>query len=641
MEWRTELLDSSVAFLKNRLKSHLMMMMRRSSSSRPSAAEGGRRSFVEEEEDRRDDDAENEYEDEDDDLHLQRWWEDVITMDIAVPCHRPDIAILKRICSLTTTPTSEATIIREEEQQGTAIHHHQHSGRGGRLAESRPPRPDVRVTIVVDRETKDLDVSLVAELLKLETEWRNVRVRLNGHNMGASYTRNRALHDCHSEWILFIDDDVIPQPDLIQQYANAIARARKAGRRRRCGGHREELDEEAEGRSSNTRPPPPRPAAQHSWDDVSGFCGVSVLPYDRQNPRTSSFHISGISFFWRIAEFCDRNNLPAVPWGVTANLLLRWRKDLEFDLRFPKTGGGEDIDICIKAVAADEQQRRRRGVLLPAPSARVLHPWWGGGKSRLILWRRAFNWATGDSLLLDVHPAHTFMSFPNFWETLAAVALLDLCILLLFLLLSSLGISPLASGDLWAASWMQPPAAAGEGGRELDSSSLLRQLLGLTTAETFAAADLEDLETSCERDVVVVGNGLWLVVDCAVYHLTVSVCLLSVAEVAGGLVHVYLEKQGFEDIPPGTWAQFQAALESNFVRNASTFGQFCGHLRRGRMPFNAMWRFDWFLGLYPMSLVYERKRAALLSTFHAVGLGIAAYSVLRHAQQRILHCSTV
>jgi hypothetical protein len=46
-----------------------------------------------------------------------------------------------------------------------------------------------------------------------------------------------------------------------------------------------------------------------------------------------------------------------LPWAVTANVAVV-NSHVDFDLRFPKTGGGEDIDYCLKVTG---------GRLLPVP----------------------------------------------------------------------------------------------------------------------------------------------------------------------------------------------------------------------------------------------------------------------------------
>jgi hypothetical protein len=49
--------------------------------------------------------------------------------------------------------------------------------------------------------------------------------------------------------------------------------------------------------------------------------------------------------------------LQYLPWAVTANVAVVNTAAL-FDLRFPKTGGGEDIDYCLRVTG---------GKLVPVP----------------------------------------------------------------------------------------------------------------------------------------------------------------------------------------------------------------------------------------------------------------------------------
>jgi glycosyltransferase involved in cell wall biosynthesis len=41
-------------------------------------------------------------------------------------------------------------------------------------------------------------------------------------NLGAAAARNRGLAESKADWILFLDDDVIPDIDILQQYHTAI-----------------------------------------------------------------------------------------------------------------------------------------------------------------------------------------------------------------------------------------------------------------------------------------------------------------------------------------------------------------------------------------------------------------------------------
>jgi hypothetical protein len=69
--------------------------------------------------------------------------------------------------------------------------------------------------------------------------------------------------------------------------------------------------------------------------------------------------------------------LQVMPWAVTANVAFVNTAE-QFDLRFPKTGGGEDIDYCLKVTG---------GRLVPVPKVRDS----GGG----TVWGQAYLEACG------------------------------------------------------------------------------------------------------------------------------------------------------------------------------------------------------------------------------------------------------
>ena len=123
-----------------------------------------------------------------------------------------------------------------------------------------------------------------------------------------------------------MDDDIYPEPDLLQVYAKSI--------------------EEKGGSLPET---------------VSSF--------------TKGIVASDILTFFDLAEHRDN-----MPWGVTANLLIR--RDAignhRFKSIFPKSGGGEDIDFCLEIVNSFGKN------FSTEPNAVVHHPWWNNWKLELI-----------------------------------------------------------------------------------------------------------------------------------------------------------------------------------------------------------------------------------------------------------------
>lgn len=87
----------------------------------------------------------------------------------------------------------------------------------------------------------------------------------------------------------------------------------------------------------------------------------------------------------------------------------RNKDDVYYDLRFPKTGGGEDIDFCRKK----RQYSLEHGGegFYAAPNVVVTHPWWHGGKRS---YRRFYMWSVGDGSLVKMFPLDTYIDYaPN------------------------------------------------------------------------------------------------------------------------------------------------------------------------------------------------------------------------------------
>jgi glycosyltransferase involved in cell wall biosynthesis len=186
----------------------------------------------------------------------------------------------------------------------------------------------------------------------------------NETNLGAHTSRNVGINKSKSEWILFLDDDIVPDNNLIFAYVEAI---------------------------------------QKVGEDVPGFVGLTEYPAP-QTTFTKGVLSSDILTFFTLSRYYDE-----MAWGVTANILIKREaiKDIRFSASFPKKGGGEDIDFCLNIISGYS----RRFVCLP--SAKVTHPWW---ESKESAYKRFFRWAYGDSLLPNKHSKHRYYNLPNVIE---------------------------------------------------------------------------------------------------------------------------------------------------------------------------------------------------------------------------------
>ncbi|KAI9063492.1 glycosyltransferase family 2 protein [Trametes sanguinea] len=263
-----------------------------------------------------------------------------LTLDVIVPCYRVNMQYLDAFLALRHSSTCEVMFI-----------------------------------IIVD----DPLSPRVADLMTKYGNRMDVRIRVNRQNLGASASRNRGLQESAAEWVLFLDDDVTPDDDLLLEAEKAISAHPRA----------------------------------------AGFVGNAKFP-SADSIFTAAVHLAGVTYFWDIAEKIDSD----VPWGVTANLIARRNvpDGVHFDLQFPKTGGGEDIDYC----------RKKRSFSLAlggepfwaAPEVQVTHPWWYGGSRSY--WR-FYMWSKGDGGLVKMYPEHCYRDVsPNAAECLllSAVALL-------------------------------------------------------------------------------------------------------------------------------------------------------------------------------------------------------------------------
>lgn len=192
-----------------------------------------------------------------------------------------------------------------------------------------------------------------------------VTVIRNDTNLGAHLSRNRGFEAGSGEYVLFLDDDVEAPQNLLRTYFDAIKK----------------------------------------HPEAPGFVGSVRFP-GCINSFTQAAVTSDILTFWNIAE-----TTPRLAWGITANLMVKRSAvgDIRFSPRFPKKGGGEDIDYCLRII------QRSGSWFISVPAATVTHPWWAQGAHQ---YRRFARWAYGDSALPTLHPQYKFRNAPNMIESI-------------------------------------------------------------------------------------------------------------------------------------------------------------------------------------------------------------------------------
>ncbi|KAJ3291956.1 hypothetical protein HDU79_001886 [Rhizoclosmatium sp. JEL0117] len=194
-----------------------------------------------------------------------------------------------------------------------------------------------------------------------------VRLRMNSQNLGASETRNRGLDESTADWVLFLDDDVEPSKNILSAYAKAI----------------------------------------EALPNASGFVGPTILPPPKTS-RQIGVSLANMTFFWDLG--LTHPGETKIPWGVTANLVAR-RTDIRFKTLFPKTGGGEDVDFCLRTTALLKSGTQ----FVAVPDALANHPWWDGGTPK---YSHFWGWARGDGALADLFPQYAYYNLPTASETI-------------------------------------------------------------------------------------------------------------------------------------------------------------------------------------------------------------------------------
>lgn len=259
-------------------------------------------------------------------------------LDVVVPTYRLDLDYLKSICSLPVPENFCTTFLVIVDNP----------------AHLRLMTGEAKL----DTAARALEKCLESFAQAMGRTINNIRVRCNVSNLGVSASRNRGIDESSAEYILFLDDDVTPAPDLLEQYSRSI---------------------------DNLEP------------NEVGLVGMVKFPRSSKLPlKHSAVLMSYLTYMFEIAANPTYQH-PA--WGVTANILVR-RTKVRFDTQYAKRGGGEDVDFCLRLLEATG------GRLKVCPSAFVTHAFWSGSLFQLS--QHFFNWAVGDSALFLRFPFHTY-----------------------------------------------------------------------------------------------------------------------------------------------------------------------------------------------------------------------------------------
>ena len=294
----------------------------------------------------------------------------------------------------------------------------------------------LRFLIVVDGAHSDAAIAPLRELLAARPGCELLSTQPSRRvPAGASAARNVGFAASDADWVLFLDDDTTPSPDLLHQYAEA-----------------------AEAWLGDPDAPEPY-----------GFAGCTEFFAPAGSLWAVAARCSGM-----LEGFTAAGRYTCPPWSPTANLMLRRAAappprgpdaaepppsggerarllgdgaaaaaadDEEaaggaapsccrFDETLPRSGGAEDVDICLRlsvrgadpqfSTGADGVTRPNAArVLVGVPAARTQHRLWS---ARGIL-ARGLRWGYAGALIAAKHPQLARRRAPTVVEALLASAL--------------------------------------------------------------------------------------------------------------------------------------------------------------------------------------------------------------------------
>ena len=250
------------------------------------------------------------------------------------------------------------------------------------------------IRLSIDNASANLDA---LEDLKQKYSYFHIVNRKKRHSLpsGASAARNDGAHDSSADWILFLDDDVTPEDDILEVYADSILEF-----------------------FSGAQNP-----------DIYGFVGLTEF-YIPDTLFGLAVKSQGM-----ISPFLKAREKRFPVWAPTSNLVLR-RDRSRFDETLPKSGGSEDVELCARFF----QEKSGRTCLVSVPGAVVSHDLWKPSATM----RRAFRWGASS---VDLQTRHENLSLRTYPDTIETI----LVCLLIWILVSIFCTASIALSRWWFA----------------------------------------------------------------------------------------------------------------------------------------------------------------------------------------------
>ncbi len=217
----------------------------------------------------------------------------------------------------------------------------------------------------------------IPRLIQCLVDEGKINLIINDVNLGYSGTRNKGIDAGNSKWVLLLDDDIVPEQNLLFEYVNAI----------------------------------------RDTPDAIGFIGPTLFPKALTHIE-KALEVQGIT-----AHAKEATIKAELSWAPTTNVLLN--KDKLGSLRFTEgLFSGEDILFLFSNAV------KNNALYISVPNAIVYHPWWGGAKSTF---QKMFYYGRGNTQITSIAPVKYF-AYYDFLNSIESVFCL-LILLLIFMFL--------------------------------------------------------------------------------------------------------------------------------------------------------------------------------------------------------------